>query len=312
MRKRQHTMLDPMSLLIFAKTVECGGITASARVLGMPKATVSRAIARAEQTLSVRLLERSSRRFRVTEAGALLYQHCLKIAEEISNAEAAMAAMQGTIRGRLRIAAPYTFGHYLLSPVLGEFLSTHTDIQIDLEVTSRKVDPVEEAFDFVVRVGALDDSDMIVRTLGNVAYGLFCHEKYLAQMPEPLQPDDLSNHRLIGSFAGARRNIWVLVKGGKRFELNVGPTKLDVNDPVIRLDAVISGLGIALLPLWLVRSHNGASGVKQLLCDWKPQVDSPISLLYPDRRSLTPKSRALLSFLEHHVAPIVSLDSVHK
>ncbi|HEV2570608.1 MAG TPA: LysR family transcriptional regulator [Beijerinckiaceae bacterium] len=299
-------MIDPKLLLIFAKAVECGSITAAARVLGMPKATVSRAIARVEALLAVRLLERSSRRFRVTEAGALLFQHCQRIAEEIDDAEATMATLQGAARGRLRVAAPYTFSHFLLSPVLGEFLSAYPDIQFDLELTNRRVDPVEEAFDFVVRVGALENSEMIVKTLGNVAYGLFAHVQYLRTAPPLHDPSDLANHPLIGSFAGAQSNRWAFTRGDREINLDVGPSRLNVNDPMVRLDAMAAGLGIALLPDWLVRTRHPGRKIRRLLPEWKPVIDARVSVLYPDRRSLTPRSRAFLTFLNQRIAPVLA------
>ena len=152
-------MLDPKHLLIFAKVVECGGITSAARILGMPKATVSRAVAKIEKNLASRLLERSSRKIRLTESGIVLFEHCRRIAEEIGHAEAAVGNLEGVVRGKLRIAAPFTFGHFLLSPILPDFLIEYPEVQTELELTNRRVDPIEEAFDFVVRVGMVEDFD---------------------------------------------------------------------------------------------------------------------------------------------------------
>lgn len=152
-------MLDPKHLLIFAKVVECGGITSAARILGMPKATVSRAVAKIERNSASRLLERSSRKIRLTESGIVLFEHCRRIAEEIGHAEAAVGNLEGVVRGKLRIAAPFTFGHFLLSPILPDFLIEYPEVQTELELTNRRVDPIEEAFDFVVRVGMVEDFD---------------------------------------------------------------------------------------------------------------------------------------------------------
>ncbi|MDF2114759.1 LysR family transcriptional regulator [Roseiarcaceae bacterium H3SJ34-1] len=304
-------MIDPKLLLIFAKVVECGGITAAARVLGLPKATVSRAIVKTESSFSSRLLERSSRRFRVTEAGAILFEHCQRIAGEIETAEAAVATLQGVERGRLKVATPFTFGHFILSPILGEFLAAHPDIQIDLELTNRRVDPVEEAFDFVVRVGVLEETSMIAKSLGDVAYGLFASASYLKSAAVLKHPNDLVHHSLLGSFAGAERNTWIFSEdakgeGKKRVRVDVGRTRLDVNDPFVRLDAAIAGLGIALLPVWLVKTRQADASVRRLLPSWKPIVSAPVSVLYPNRRSVTPRSRAFLSFLEKRVVPMLA------
>ena len=121
------------------------------------------AVARIEKNLSTRLLERSSRKIRLTESGIILFEHCRRIAEEIGRAEAAVGSLEGVARGKLRIAAPFTFGHFLLSPILPDFLIEHPEVQTELEVTNRRVDPIEEAFDLVVRVGAIEDSTMVAK-----------------------------------------------------------------------------------------------------------------------------------------------------
>jgi LysR family transcriptional regulator for bpeEF and oprC len=298
-------MMDPKYLLIFAKVVECGGITAAARVLGIPKATVSRAVTRIEKDLATRLLERSSRKIRLTESGNILFEHCQRIAEEIGRAEAAVGSLEGVVRGKLRIAAPFTFGHFLLSPILPDFLAQNPDVQTEVELTNRRVDPVEEAFDLVVRVGAIEDTTMIAKTVGEVLFGLFASPKYLKRDIPLRRPADLDRHALIGSLSTGERNIWKFVKGNEKASIRVVNARLDVNDPMVRLDAALAGVGIALLPLWMARGHEKKGKLRRLLPEWQAETTTRVHVLYPSRRSLTPKSRAFMTFLEKRVPPLL-------
>jgi LysR family transcriptional regulator for bpeEF and oprC len=299
-------MDDPKYLLIFAKVVECGGITAAARVLGIPKATVSRAVTRLETELSTRLLERSSRKIRLTESGNILFEHCLRIAEEIDRAEAAVGTHEGVVRGKLKVAAPFTFGHFLLSPILPDFLTQHPEVQAEVELTNRRVDPVEEAFDLVVRVGALEDSTMIAKNIGEVPFGLFASPKYLKRDVPLRRPMDLERHALIGSLSSGERNVWKFVKGNEKASIRVVNARLDVNDPMVRLDAALAGVGVALLPLWIVRPYEKRGKLRRLLPEWQAVTTTRIHVLYPSRRSLTPKSRAFMTFLEKRVPPLLA------
>lgn len=298
-------MMDPRHLLIFEKVVECGGITSAARVLGIPKATVSRAVAKIEKDLSTRLLERTSRKIRLTESGNVLFEHCLRIAEEIGRAEAAVGAIQGVVRGKLRIAAPFTFGHFLLSPILPDFLIQHPEVQTEIEVTNRRVDPVEEAFDLVVRVGVLEDSTMVAKSLGDVPFGLFASVRYLKRAMALKRPADLERHALIGSLGSGERNTWRFVKGSEKETIRVANARLDANDPLVRLDATLAGVGIALLPLWIARAYEKKGRLRRVLPEWEAATTTRVHVLYPSRRGLTPKSRAFVSFLEKRVPPLL-------
>ena len=298
-------MMDPKHLLIFAKVVECGGITSAARILGIPKATVSRAVAKIEKDLSTRLLERSSRKIRLTESGSTLLEHCLRIAEEIDRAEAAVGTLEGRVRGKLRIASPFTFGHFLLSPILPDFLIENPEVQAELELTNRRVDPIEEAFDLVVRVGVIEDSTMVAKTIYDVPFGLFASTEYLKREIALQRPIDLERHSLISFFAGGERNIWRFVKGGDEESIRVSNARLDANDPMVRLDAALAGIGIALLPLWITKAYEKEGRLQRILPEWQAVTTTRVHVLYPSRRGLTPKSRAFVTFLQKRIPPLL-------
>ena len=293
-------MNDPKHLVLFAKVVELGGVRSAARVLSVPKTTISRAIAQLEATLGAQLFERTPRRIRLTELGQLFFQHCRRVVQEIEEAEAAVGTLQGVARGRLRVACPVTFGRSLLSPVLSGFLQEYPEIRMELELTNRKVDPAEEGFDFVIRLGPLGDSSLIAKDLGALTFALCASPRYLGTCAAPAHPRDLERHPVIDFFGGAERHVWTFVRDKESVSVEVTP-RLDANDPMVRRDAAVAGLGIALLPIWLYKSEARAKRLARLLPSWHPAVSTRIYALYPSRRSLTPKSRAFLSFLQREM-----------
>ena len=290
-------MVDPRHLLLFAKVVELGGIRAATRALDIPKATISRSIRELEQALDVRLFERSPRRLRLTELGEIFFQHCRRVVDEINEAEAALSSVKGAVRGHLRIACPVTFGRSLLAPVLSAFMSQYPDIQVALELTNRVVDPTEEAYDFVIRLGPLQDSDLIARDLGELRQVLCASRSWLSK--NPIQdPDDLVRHAVVGFFEDGPEHIWRFGKGSETRRITVQP-RLQVNDPFVRRDACLEGLGPTIIPAWLL--NDSRPRLAPLLPDWAPAMTTHIYALYPNRRSLTVKSKTFLEFLAQHI-----------
>lgn len=294
------SMNDPKNLVLFAKVVESGGIRSAARALMLPKTTVSRAIAQLETNLGARLLERSPRKVRLTELGQIFFHHCQRVAQEIEEAEAAVGTLQSSPRGRLRVAAPVTFGRSLLSPCLSRFLKSYPEINLELELTNRKVDPAEEGFDFVIRLGPLGDSSLIAKDIGSLNFTLCASPRYIKLSGVLAHPCDLERHPVIDFFGGAERHVWTFCRSAEAVRVEVKP-RLDANDPIVRRDAAVAGLGIALLPTWMYQLEAKTKRLAALLPEWLPAISTRIYVLYPNRRSITPKSRAFLSFLETEI-----------
>lgn len=301
-------MNDPRNLVLFAKAVELGGVRAAARVLSVPKTTISRAIAQLETRLGAQLIERSPRKIRLTELGQVFFQHSRRVVQDIEEAEAAVGSMQGVARGRLRVAAPVTFGRSLLSPVLASFLRDYPEIRLELELTNRKVDPAEEDFDVVIRLGPLDDSSLVAKDLGALSFVLCASPRYLARGARPSHPRELAQHKVIDFFGGADHRVWTFMREGESQSVEVSP-RLDANDPMVRRDAAVAGLGIALLPIWLFNAEAPAKRLVRLLPGWHAAASTRIYALYPSRRSLTPKSRAFLSFLQEEIPSRLGIKS---
>jgi LysR family transcriptional regulator, regulator for bpeEF and oprC len=293
-------MNDPKHLILFAKVVEFGGVRSAGRVLSIPKTTISRAIARLEAALGTQLIERSPRKIRLTELGEVFFQHCQRVAQEIEEAEAAIGTLRGVVRGRLRVAAPVTFGRSLLSPAISGFLQTYPDISLELELTNRKVDPAEEGFDFVIRLGPLEDSSLIAKDLGPLRYVVCASPGYLKRSARIDRPHDLERHTVIDFLEGGERHVWTFLRDEETVKIEVTP-RLDANDPFVRRDAAVAGLGIVLLPHWLFTAEARATRLTMVLPEWHPAANTRLYALYPSRRSLTPKSRAFLSFLQQTI-----------
>jgi DNA-binding transcriptional LysR family regulator len=293
---------DPKLLMLLAKVVDSGGISSASRLLGIPKATVSRGLSTLEASLGTRLMERTSRKMRLTESGETIYGHSQRIAEEIEQAKAAIGSLQSVVRGRLRIASPLTFGRSLLSPALPKFLAQHPQLHVEVELTNRRVDPVEEDFDFVIRLGPLADSSLVAKSLGEIRFLACASPAYLKSRAKLQHPEDLVRHAVIDFFQGAARHHWEFLRGEERVKVEVVP-RFDANDPIVRRDAAIAGIGISLLPSWVARDAVSRGQLQIVLPQWQPALTNGIYALFPNRRSLSAKSRSFLSFLETEMPP---------
>ena len=287
-------------MLLFAKVVEHGSMSAAARALFRPKASVSRAIARLEAALDVLLLERSSRRLVLTPVGRVFLSHCQRVADDIAEAQAAVGEMQGVVRGRLRVASSVVFGRAWLGPILPAFLAAHPQLRMELELTNRLVDPVEEGFDLVIRANAQTDHSLVVRQLAVSTYGLFASQAYLDRYPPIAHPDNLAKHLVIDTFGGAEQQPWEFVKGGQRVSVDVRP-RLDLNDAMLRAESAVAGLGLTLVPSWIGRSDLGLGGLVRVLPAWRPTRLTPLNALWPARRRTSPRLHAFLDFLSDAV-----------
>ncbi|TKC92272.1 LysR family transcriptional regulator [Trinickia terrae] len=297
--------LDPKLLVLFAKVVRLNGISRAARTLSIPKATISRGLSRLEESLGARLFERSSRGMRLTESGERIYLHCQRVIEEIEEAKAAVSVTKKAMSGQLRIASPLTFGRSLLSPVLPRFLARHPQLCVEVELTNRLVDPIEENFDLVIRLGPLADTSLIAKPLGAVEFAACASPGYLKDRAVIHHPRDLSRHAVIDFFGGAEHRNWVFTKGNEREEIEV-VRRFDANDPVLRLDATIAGLGVSLIPLWLLRKEVAQGQLEIVLPQWQSTRCSEIYAVYPNRRSLSAKSQAFLAFLSEEIPALLS------
>lgn len=291
--------MDLNEILVFTKVVQAGSFVGAARELDMPKSTVSRKVSALEERLGARLLQRTTRRLRLTDVGQTYYQHVARVVTEVEDAELAVTRMQAAPRGLLRVTTPLNFGY--LGPIVASFLRRHPEVQVELVCADRVVDLVQEGFDVAIRAGSLSDSSLIARNLGSLESFMVASPTFLARTQAPEKPGDLARLDCVvfgGSPEGAK---WKLSARGKTRSIEVR-SRLVVNDFDVLEEAVRAGLGIAMLPVFRCVEHLRARTLRRVLPQWSSPV-TPLHAVYPSTRYLSPKVKAFLDHLRDEMMP---------
>jgi len=289
-----------MSLLenmrVFVRVVEQDSMSAAGRQLRLSPAVVSHRIQALESHLGVRLLNRTTRRHSLTEAGTSFFQGCQRMINEAESAEAAVTHLAAAPRGMLKVNAPMSFGVQHLGPALPTFLEAYPELSIDLVLNDRLVDLVDEGFDVGVRIAKLADSSLIARRVAPCRSLLCAAPSYLSAHGMPRDPDDLKNHQCLLYSYLADGQSWTFKAPGGPLRVPV-PSRLRVNNGSTLKAAALGGLGIALLPTFIAGDELRAGRLVAVLADWPLAVDSAIHAVYPASRNLSPKVRVFIDFL---------------
>ncbi len=292
--------MDLNEVLVFARVVQGGSFTAAARLLGMPKSSVSKKIADLEERLGTRLLQRTTRTLGLTDAGRVYFERCARIVAEIEEAEHAVAEMQAAPRGLLRVSVPLSFG--MLGPIVAGFLAEHPDVQAEMVCTDRVVDLVQEGFDIAIRAGTLQDSSLVARRLGTIQRVLVASPAYLRDHGSPRSPDDLPGHACIAFGGGPAPDVWSLQFENKRQDVRVSP-RLTVNDFEMILEAARAGLGIAWVLDFIAAGELREGRLRHVLSAWC-SVETPVHAVYPTTRHLSPKVVRFIDCLREHLSQV--------
>lgn len=276
--------------LVFTRVVECHSFTLAAQALGMQKSTVSRRIALLEERLGVRLLNRTTRKLRLTEVGQAYYDRCRQIMLDFAEAEQAVMQLQQAPAGLLRISAPIEFGQLLLGKVLGEFMRQYPQITAEVELTSRHIDPVEEGVDIAILVGPPQDSTLIARKLLESRRRLYASPEYLRAHGRPECVEDLAGHRAVLLQSDSPR-YWPLL--GENVPCQ---RVLSCNNITFAREAVQAGAGIAGLPVMISEYLVRRGDLVELLPEARLPVGE-IHAVYPSRRFQAMKVKTFLDFL---------------
>jgi DNA-binding transcriptional LysR family regulator len=291
--------VDLNEMVVFARVVQTGSFTKAGAELGMPKSTVSRKITELEARLGARLLQRTTRKLGLTDAGRTYYDHCARIVVEMEEAERAVGSLQSAPRGLLRVTAPADFR--VLGPIVGEYLRRYPEVRLELVCTGRRVDLVEERFDLGIRAGTLADSSLVSRKLGTAEWWLVATPGYLKRRGRPKAPADLAGHDclLFGNTPDALRLH--LRRAGESVDLDLSP-RLVVGDNDILHDVVRAGHGIALLPVYLCVEDLRARRLERVLREWDAPA-TPVHVVYPSTRHLSPKVKSFVDHLQAQMNP---------
>jgi DNA-binding transcriptional LysR family regulator len=292
--------MDPLDgVAAFARVVEAGSFSAAARRLRISKSAASAHVQRLEERLGVRLLHRTTRRISLTEAGAAYYRHCARIVAEAESAEQAARALQREPRGMLSMSAPDTFGPMHVAPAIREFLARFPDLAIDIATSPRHVDLVQEGLDLAIRIGTLEDSPLVVRRLAPSRFVLCAAPAYLETRGVPRVPDDLFGHTCFGVSLMPWGNHWHLAGAKGEHRIAAGGVLRSNNADILRT-AVLSGLGIALLPSWVVGDDLRSGALRRILPGCEPPP-STIYAVYPSNRLMSVKVRAFVDHLARRI-----------
>jgi len=288
------------SIKSFVRTVETGSFSAVARELQTTQPTISKQIAALEDYLDVQLLTRSTRKLKLTEAGQQFYSHCQAILDTVDAAEASVGKRQQP-SGLLRINCPVTFGQRVIVPRLKRFLAQYPQIELDLMLSDRIINLVEEGVDLAIRIGNHSDSALISQPIGTTRISTMAAASYLQDYGEPQSPQDLTDHNCIIYTQLAKPNEWHYQSKTNASDSNSSCIikvngNLRVDSSVAICQAVLSGLGIALAPTWLCCHDISQGEVKLLFPDYKPNL-LPIYAVYRRGRFQPAKIACFVKYL---------------
>ncbi len=274
----------------FTRIAELGNLGAAARELGLSPSAVSKQLRQLEERLGVRLLQRTTRSIALTDIGRTYLERSKAILEDIEELEASMRGLHSEPRGLLRVSAPQDFGRAYLCGVVGRFTAAYPELRVDFVLTDRTVGVVEEGFDVVLRIGAMEDSGLAVRRLGVCERVLCAAPSYLERYGRPSSPRDLERHDCIEyAYLGAQGR-WRF-REGDRTRSVVATGRLRVDTGWAMRSMTLAGHGIALLPSFLVREDLAAGALETVLDDVL-DADLEVMLLMPHRRQIAAKVRA--------------------
>jgi DNA-binding transcriptional LysR family regulator len=296
--------LAPMRL--FVATVRGGSFSEAARQVGCTPSAVSRQVGALEADLGVRLFTRTTRRLNLTEAGAKLYEQSERILGEIEEMREAVRAVDSRPRGLLSVTAPVVYSRLHLAPRLPKFLARYPEVHLNVVLSDTVVDLVENDIDVAVRIAALPDSTLIARRIASVTRVICASPDYLERRGKPITASDLRDHDCLPfrfhTAANAWRagsNIWRLQGGDALHEISVaGP--FTANNADVLVTAALAGLGLILVPTWLVSDHLDDGSLVPVLGDYQvspSDVETAVYAVYPSGRFLSPKVRAFIDFL---------------
>ena len=289
-------MEDLAYMVTFARVVKSGSFAGAARKLNVSTSVTSKHVAKLERSLGVRLLNRSTRKLSLTEAGAAYYEHCARIVDEIESSKRAVAQLQATPRGLLRVTAPVTFANSRLGPVLPDFFRRHPDVQIELNASNRVVDLAEDGFDIAIRIVRNLPPNVIARELRPVRWHLCASPSYLEREGTPVHPSGLTRHNCLIFPTLMQNGLWHFTRERERAEVAVHGN-LIANTVETLHDLVLAGMGITLLPGYMAGVDIRERKLVRLLPEWEIESGSHLYAVYLPTKHMAPKVRVFVDFL---------------
>ncbi|MFZ6861470.1 LysR substrate-binding domain-containing protein [Undibacterium sp. Ji67W] len=293
--------MNTLRLAMFSAIVNAGSISKAATSLGMDKSVLSRQLAKLEDELGARLIQRSTRRLTLTEIGELVFAEARSIDRAVSNIEQLTEQHQSEVQGRLRVTCPRPLGQRYLVPLLVEFTALHPKIEIALTVDDHMVDLIAEHIDVALRVAHLEDSTLVARKLCDNPRVIVASPAYLARRGAPHSPTDLLTHDCLHYSSGARVfDEWHFTKDDISTPVRV-TSKIQINDGMALAAAAVAGGGVTLLDRLLVAHELADGSLVQLLADYQLRPGQPVYAVYPARPWLALKTATFVTFLQERL-----------
>jgi DNA-binding transcriptional LysR family regulator len=292
---------DPVqlgSIEMFCKAAELQGFTAAALALGVTAAAVSRSVGRLEERLGAKLFTRTTRHMRLTEEGQAYFEQCRQALAQIENAERAINGSQAEPSGVLRVSMPTTFGHHRVLPRLPQFMERYPKIKVEVDLSNRNIDFVEDGYDLAIRGGTHSDSRLVARQLEDASFGIFAAPQYLARRGTPQTPEQLQAHECIVFVlpSTGRYLPWLFRQNGQDLDLVV-EGRVNVQGDVLGcLSYAVGGGGLLQTYHFVAQRHLENGSLVEVMQAFGGR-SRPFSIMYPHNRHLSAKVRAFVQFL---------------
>ncbi len=280
----------------FTAVVESGTFSAAGERLGIAKSVVSRRISLLERRLGSRLMNRTTRRLALTDAGRHFYQRAVQILADLDDAEQSVTQETAELRGSIKLAAPLSFGLLHLSSAIADFLAEHPAIELNLDLNDRNINLVEDGFDMAVRIGDLKDSTLVARRLGTVRHVNCASPAYLQQHGEPMHPDELHQHIGLQYSNVTYKQQWCYVTPEGKTVYGQPQIRIRSNNGDALAAAAVAGLGIVGGPTFILGSYIKENSLQVMLKDYQRPV-SGIHAVYPPGRLIPKRVQVLSDFL---------------
>lgn len=299
------------AMALFVETVECGSMSAAGRKRGMPLATLSRKLAELEEHLGVRLLTRSTRRLELTDAGSGFLIACRRILDEVNEAERQASGEYLKPRGTLFLTAPLSFGRRHILPLAGDFLAAHPEVSVRISLSDQHLDLIGEHVDLAFRMGALSDSQLIARRIGDMRWVVVASPDFLAMRGEPERPEDVERFPCVGVDNIQLASAWSFRKPGEQSNFTVPVhCRLAVNSGEGAVDGAIAGLGLTQTMLYQAAPAIAAGKLSIVLPEWEA-APLPLSIIYTGGGKMPLKTRSFLDFAAPRLVRLLAdLDEV--
>ena len=311
----QTVVMDSLtSVRLFVDVARSGSFSAVARDSGVATSSVTRQINTLEDSLRVRLLNRTTRRLSLTDVGQVFLEHAQRILADVDEAQRAVTELESAPRGRLRVSAPVVFGRLHIAPAIGRFLASYPELAVEVSLSDNMVNLVEESIDLAIRIAELNDSTLVARKLADMSRLICASPDYLARAGRPRTPADLAAHNCLTFRSNVSNEIWRASTRAWRLRsptgevLNVSVSgSLQTNNADVLLTAALDGLGLILVPDWTACRYVKSGQLEVVLPEFRAgisEAEPAIYAVYPSSRFLSPKVRAFIDFFVDELADV--------